>query len=446
MTEEVVRELDHLVTRALQNRARSGSLDLEAVEMAVRASMHRIGATLLGQILNADGGDHRGTRIDCGCGQQAEFVGYRDKKLATVLGAVGLRRAYYGCAACKTGMVPKDAALDVVATSFSPGVRRMMARLGGKEPFDQGREDLEELAGLQVKTKQVERVAEATGEQVRRRAAAEVEAAFAGTLVGLARVPRMYLAIDGTGVPMVACELAGRAGKDPATGQAKTREAKLGALFTQTGVDEHGHPVRDDGSTSYVGAIETAAVFGRRIYAEAVRRGLHRAGEIVVLGDGAPWIWNLAGEHFPQAVEILDLYHAREHVSEIGKLLYGAGTKEAKHWAAKHYQQLDDGRVETLIRALERLPADTTETQENLRRAIAYFETNTHRMRYDRFRRRGLFVGSGVVEAGCKTIIGQRLKQSGMHWTLRGANQIIALRCCQLSGRWEDFWLQRACA
>jgi len=81
-----------------------------------------------------------------------------------------------------------------------------------------------------------------------------------------------------------------------------------------------------------------------------------------------------------------------------------------------------------------------------LEREIGYFEKNKDRMRYNEFRRQGLFVGSGVVEAGCRTVIGQRLKQSGMHWTVKGANSIIALRCCFLSNRWEDFWEYRACA
>ncbi len=410
----------------------------------MRAGMHRIGGLLLSQLLALDGGDHRGPRVDCGCGHQAEFVSYRSKTVTTVVAPVRIRRAYYHCTACHAGVVPKDHVLDVVATSLSPGVRRMMARLGAKEPFEQGHLDLEELAGIKVPTKQVERVAEATGEQVRAVAAAETEAVWRGQLIGFPSAPRLYIAIDGTGVPIVARELEETAGKDPETGKAKTREAKLGCVFTQTTSDVRGRPIRDSGSTTYVGAIETAEPFGRRIYAEAVRRGEQHAREVSVLGDGAPWIWNLAQEHFPEAVQILDLYHARKYASDIAKANFGAGTPAARGWWAERCAELDAGQVGEVLKALERLQPEDEELQDKVRKALGYFETNAERMRYDRFRRMSLFVGSGVVEAGCKTVIGQRLKQSGMQWSVRGANQIIALRCCLLSGRWEDFWEHRA--
>lgn len=242
---------------------------------------------------------------------------------------------------------------------------------------------------------------------------------------------------------MVPRETAGRPSKDP-TGPAKTREAKLGCVFTQTRLDDQGRPVRDPDSTTYVGAIEPAEVFGHRLYAEAVRRGVPRAAQRIVLGDGAPWIWGIAEEHFPGAIQIVDLYHAREHLAGLGKLLYGPGSATAKAWTAARTEDLDAGAVERVLAALGRLRRRGKEVQEAVRKAGNYFETNAARMRYAHFRRQGLFVGSGVVEAGCKTIVGHRLKQSGMRWTVRGANAIIALRCCELSSRWEEFWEARA--
>jgi hypothetical protein len=242
---------------------------------------------------------------------------------------------------------------------------------------------------------------------------------------------------------MVPHETDGRPGKDE-TGKAKTREAKVGCVFTQTRLDAKGRPVRDEASTSYVGAIEPAETFGWRLYAEAVRRGVQRAAQVIVLGDGAPWIWGIAAEHFPGAIQIVDLYHAREHLAELGKLFYGPRSAAATTWTAARSKELDAGEIEQLVAALGRLRPRHTEGQEAVRKARSYFETNAERMRYARFRRQGLFVGSGVVEAGCKTIIGFRLKQSGMRWTVRGANAIIALRCAELSGRWEEFWEARA--
>jgi hypothetical protein len=414
---------------------------LEAAEMAIRSSMHQVGGLLLEGLLAEDPG-YQGPSLSCGHGHQASFVDYRHKTVVTVLSSIRLRRAYYHCASCARGVIPKDSEWDIVSTSFSPGVRRLMARVGGKEPFDEGRLDLQELAGIVVKTKQVERVSEAIGVQIEQVASRERTAALAGKVVLLHPVSKMYVAIDGTGVPMVPHETQGRPGKDE-TGQAKTREAKLGCVFTQTRLDEKGLPLRDEGSTSYVGAIESAQDFGRRIFTEAIRRSSRRADRLIVLGDGAVWIWNIADEHFPGAIQIVDLYHAREHLSGLGKLLYGPGTPKANAWGETRIRELDAGDIETLVGKLARLRPTTPTTKILVRNAIAYFESNAHRMRYADFRRRGLFVGSGVVEAGCKTIIGHRLKQSGMRWTVRGANAIIALRCCELSGRWESFWEAR---
>lgn len=416
---------------------------MEASETAVRAAMHKLGGRLLEAVLNADKGAYRGSRIDCGVGHQAEFMGYRDKRLQTVLCKIELERAYYYCAPCQAGVIPKDVQLDVAGTCFSPGVRRMMGRVGAKEAFDEGQRDLKELAGLVVKTKAVERISKAIGHQAERVSQGERHAALSGKLAGMEAVPTLYIAIDGTGVPVVARETEGRKGKQESE-RAKTREAKLGCVFTQTLWDDQGRPQRDDHSTTYVGAIETAEQFGPRIYAEAVRRGLKRAGRVIVVGDGAAWIWNIADEHFHDAIQIVDLYHARQHLTGLAKSVYGQGTTKATDWAAGRSQQLDEGNIEAILTTLGRLRPRDGVAQKALHSALHYFQSNAHRMRYADFRNQSLFVGSGVVEAGCRTVIGHRLKQSGMQWTVRGANDIIALRCLQLSGRWEEFWEARA--
>jgi hypothetical protein len=428
----------------LQDRERLGHLDLEASEMAIRAAMHQMGGVLLEKLLNSDGGGYRGAHLDCSQGHAAQFAGYRGKEILTVVSSVEARRAYYHCPECQSGFAPKDQELDVVGSSFSPGVRRMMARVGAKEPFEQGRGDLEQLAGVVVQTKQVERISAQLGQQVEAFCLREREAILSGKVMPLVpAVPILYIAIDGTGVPVVPRETEGRRAKD-AKGKAKTREAKIGCVFTQTKPDEEGYPLRDENSTTYVGAIETAETFGWRIYAEAVRRGLRLAYRVVVLGDGGPWIWGIAALHFPGATEIVDLYHAREHLANLGKSIYGSTSAQAKQWAAARSEQLDRGDVEAVITSMRRVQPRQEHVQKEVRKAIDYFQTNKERMRYAQFRNQGLFVGSGVVEAGCKTIIGQRLKQSGMRWTVNHANAIIALRCSQLSGRWEEFWEQRA--
>jgi len=427
----------------MRDQENIGHLDLEALELALRSSMHQIGGVLLEKLLNSDGGSYRGTKIPCGQGHGAEFVEYRGKEVLTVLSRVAVQRAYYYCPVCAGGVIPKDQELDIVGTCFSPGVRRLMGHVGGKDSFAAGRKDLEELAGIMVKTKSLERVSEVLGGQIESSSQQERELALRGKVLSFPPVPLLYLALDGTGVPMVSRETEGRKGKD-STGKAKTREAKLGCVFTQTKVDEEGYPVRDAESTSYVGAIETAEEFGCRIYAEAVRRGVTRAAKVIVLGDGAPWIWGIAEEHFPGAIQIVDLYHAREHLVSLAKIAYEVDSVRWKQWLAARVEQLDAGEIESLVIALRRLRSQGGTVRDPTDKAIDYFQTNRQRMRYADFRRQGLFVGSGVIEAGCKTIIGQRLKRSGMHWTVRGANAIIALRCCQMSGRWEEFWENRS--
>ncbi len=234
----------------LQDRQRLEHLDLEASEMAIRAAMHQMGGVLLEKLLNSDGGGYRGAHLACGQGHPAAFVEYRSKQILTVLSSVEVQRAYYHCPSCESGWVPQDQELDVVGSSFSPGVRRMMGRVGAKQPFAQGRGDLEELAGVVVETKQVERISAQLGVQVEAFCQREREALLSGKVAPLLpAVPILYIAIDGTGVPVVPRETEGRRGKD-ATGKAKTREAKIGCVFTQTQQDEQGYPLRDEDSTT----------------------------------------------------------------------------------------------------------------------------------------------------------------------------------------------------
>jgi hypothetical protein len=208
-------------------------------------------------------------------------------------------------------------------------------------------------------------------------------------------------------------------------------------------VAARGRPRREEGSSTYTGGIETAQAFGRRLCFEAYQRGWNRAQKKVVIGDGAPWIWNLTAEHFPGAIQIVDLYHARQHLWELSGKLWPSDERHRRNWTRRREKQLEGGRIESLLRSLRALSSATPEAAELLRHTADYFAVNAPRMRYPAFRRQHLFVGSGVVEAGCKTLIGSRLKRSGMFWRVRAANSIIALRCHRLSGKFEDYWENR---
>jgi hypothetical protein len=324
----------------------------------------------------------------------------------------------------------------------------MHALVGQEAPFDHGRDQMKVLAGLEVTTKAVERTAEAIGSDIAQREAEKIRRAVQLDLpivVGKA-IPILYVQMDGTGVPVVKKETEGRKGK--IDGQpAHTREAKLGCLFTQTAWDEKGFAIRDPDSTTYAGAIETAEEFGKRLYLEAWNRGWSRAQKKVVIGDGAEWIWNLAEPYFPGAVQIVDLYHARQHLWDLARKLYPNDQANQKVWIKLHQKRLlDKGKIEKLVTSLRSIKSANPEVAEKIRIEADYFDRNAERMRYPKFRRQHLFVGSGVIEAGCKTVIGSRLKRSGMFWTVRGANAILALRCCHLNGRFEDYWEARRAA
>ena len=404
----------------------------------------RVAARAVERRINADTSDHESPTVPCACGQPARYAGRHAKTFESVLGPLTLERAYYHCASCEAGFCPRDRALSLNDGSLSPGVLRMVGQVGAMVSFQEGHELLRELAGVDVSTKHVERAAEALGREIAEDEKHVIEPLAADEPVA----PTLYLGMDGTGVPVRKEELVGRSGKQP-DGSAKTREVKLVTVWSAEGRDKEGKPVRDKGSITYSAAIESAATrdtdvhpaeFVQRVVREAKRRGFDQASRRVVLGDGALWIWNLADEHFPDAIQIVDLYHAKGHLWDVAKAIYGAGSDLAEQWAKQRRDQLDAGEIDDILAAL-RVHA---KANEEARKCFDRVTRNRHRMRYPEFRAQGLCVGSGVVEAGCKTAIGVRCKRAGMHWTVAGADAIIALRCCKLSGRFEDFWERRA--
>ena len=363
---------------------------------------------MLEERLNADLCDHTGPRQPCSCGH---------------------------------GRFPRDAALGMAGTDLSPAVQRMASTAASMVSFAEASTLLEELAGVPVGTKHVERTAEAVGRAIARDEARAPDAPAA------APAPTAYLGLDGTGIPVRKSETAGRKGKQE-DGTARTREVKLVLVWTAEQQDEEGRPRRDPGSVSYSAAVESAAsrdtdpqpsVFARRVRREADRRGFPSADRQVVIGDGAPWIWNLAAEQFPHAVQIVDLFHAKERLWDLAKALFPGERTRIESWAEARCGELDQGSFHALLQAVDAQAKHCEEAAQ----CAEYFRNNRSRMRYPEFRTQGLCVGSGVVEAGCRTVAGTRLKRSGMQWSVAGANAILALRCCRLSGRFEDFWAER---
>jgi hypothetical protein len=361
--------------------------------------------------------------------------GIRDKVLISALGPLRLSRSLFRCSACAHSEFPADRLLGVEHTRFSPGVRRWMTRAGSRTSFVDAEADLHDYTGLTLGRRDIERVAENVGRQIDLWQATQNRELLVHPPAAVPAIPILYVSFDGTAIPMRRKELQGRKGKSP-DGKARGREVKLGCIFTQTTTDERGRPIRDENSTSYVGAIESSTFFGQRLYAEAIRRGVEQAKTLVAITDGATYNRTIIEEHFPQAIRIIDLYHAREHLHALHQILVPGDLQRLARWL----KWLDVGRVTTLTTQARRLLPRHGKRRKSALTEIGYFTKNAYAMQYEQFRQQGLFIGSGVIEAGCRSVIGRRLKQSGMFWSLPGANAIIAARCCLFSNRFDDFW------
>jgi hypothetical protein len=245
----------------------------------------------LTRLLQVEQPDADHLQVPCLCGHQARFRDMRVKSFLSVVGMVEVRRPYYHCAHCSTGQYPVDCELGIAGLESSPGVRRTEAVVGSEMPSVPAREPMKVLAGLEVPAKAIGRAAGSIGEAIAARHRQEIDRArqLVLPIVPRQNIPKMYVLMDGVRNPVVASETEGRAGR--VEGQrARTRECKLGAVFTQTSVDQEGWPIRDPDSTTYVGAVETADEFGYRIYTEARSRGWEWATTKIVIGDGAVWI------------------------------------------------------------------------------------------------------------------------------------------------------------
>jgi len=411
-----------------QSLALQGIANLEAVELGLREALFKDARRVLEQLYNQPGLNVRDNASRPGEKCHPDRV----KDIHTLFGTVQVRRNYFYQPATQTGRFPLDQALGLVH-SFSPALVRLSARAAAQEGYESASQDLLALAGVTLDGRQIQRLVNLVAPAVATQLAQ-------GTNPGADPIPILYAEVDGTGVPMVAEELEGRAGKQ-ADGSAKTREVKLGAIFTQTKTDADALPVRDHASTTYVGSFETAADFGSRIRAEALRRGLGRALKVVFIGDGAAWIWELARINFPMAILILDLYHALERLHELCEGLYGVDHPWAERMAQTWTAMLKRDQVGDVIAAARRRLKDLELPPENaLEKQIAYFEHHQDKMLYQTYRDQGLFYGSGVIEGGCKSVIGQRLKESGMFWTETGATSVLSLRLALKSNRWDECW------
>jgi hypothetical protein len=384
-------------------------------------------------------------RVICECGGYLCNIGTRTKRIKTVLGEIEYSRPLYRCNNCNRYFFYTDRILGMSETGCSPGAQRLISHAGSRESYKEASEDLSLYSNLQITPKEVERITRKIGSEVEEWLQKEATGAQIRDTYGKPQIEEpefidtLYISFDGTGIPVRSSELKGVKGKQ-ADGSAKTREVKLGCVFTQTELDEKGNPQRDPYSTSYVGKIENSQEFGDRIYRESLRRGLRKSRRVICITDGAQYNKSIISRYFPDCIHIIDIYHSKEKIHYLSKILLKGDKDELSKWL----KLLDKGAIDKLImRISEHLPKRGSIRKEALT-LLNYFKQNKKQMNYHKFRKENLFIGSGVVEAGCKTVIGKRLKNSGMFWSKEGANAVIALRCTLYSGRFEQFWEDRA--
>ena len=408
---------------------------MQQLEVLIRAAIFKPANELVGLLLQA-----AAERIDAAYQPKPgqHFKGRESLDVNGIFGSFRLHRDYYYHPGKKQGHHPADAALGLEAGN-TPALARLICLEGADESsFQKAETHLRETGGIQVCARQIQRLAQPVG--VAAQSWQEREARL--PLPESKAVPILYVSGDATGVPMRKEELEGCRGKQP-DGGAKTRMAYLGCVFTQTKTDEKGRPMRDHASTTYVSTFASIEEFGPMLRQEAIRRGLALAGQVVLLVDGAAGLANMGRLCFSNAIQIVDFYHALEHAG--GVLVALLGNKEHpeyKERLSRWARKLLKDEVEKLIAETRQESANGSRAHD-VEKALGYFVNNVTRMQYGTFRKQGFFIGSGVIEAGCKTVIGARCKQSGMFWGRPGAQNILALRCIYASNRLDQFWKER---
>jgi hypothetical protein len=414
-----------------QSQAPHGGAVLD-MEVLVRLAIFKPANAFLAYLLQA-AADQIDVHYQPRPGEQRK--GREPLEVRGIFGKFTLQRTYYYHPGKKQGHYPADAALGLEG-GYTPALARLLCLEGADETsYQKAQTHLRETGGIEVSARQIQRVVQDVGGGAQAWQQREATP-------GHCDAPIMYISADATGVPMRKEELAGRAGKQP-DGTAKTRMAYLGCVFTQHRRDEKGRPVRDWESTTYLSSVGPLEDFGPSLRQEALRRGLGQVPLSVLLVDGAPGLGHMGQQNFCAAIQIVDFYHAMEHAGKVLEALLGAKSHpdyraRLRRWA----KRLLRNGVEKLIAETRQECAGKPEAQ-TVEKELAYFVRNVERMQYGTFRRRGFFIGSGVIEAGCKTIIGARCKQSGMFWGQPGAENVLALRCIHASRRLNEFWKER---
>lgn len=421
---------------------------LKEKEAAALRVITEVGNELLSGLLRLHETPYVADRVPCPCGGQADYQRQREGGVQTIVGEVRVKRAYYLCPDCHQGCYPLDQQLEFCAGGLSAGLEESAALAGVVEPFASAAELLARLlwTGVKLSHNRVRGATEDMGQALAQAEDELVERVFESDKRGLPEAPvqgpqRLYISVDGTSVR---CKATGE--EIAEEGQNYVwHEAKVAALYETKEVATSQKPdeiaIKAE-EIDYYADMADARHFARLVWLKAYERGASHAEEVILLGDGAPWIWLRLGTLFPQAIQILDWYHAQGYLVQVAQAVFGPATQPRKAWLKPELDLLWDGKVQQVIQNLETLQ-ETHPEIEAIQDAITYYTNNQHRMNYPAYREQGLQIGSGTIESGCKRVVKARLDQAGMTWTVEGARAVLKARAAYLSGQWDEFWHNR---
>jgi hypothetical protein len=429
--EELVGPFIEMMQGVMEETQEAETITLDTLEQTVRNGLKVLGRQILQALVDARGTGKTEEEVLCpACGEVLSFIRYQGKGVETFLGCIRPERAYFHCGNCGESYVPLDHELNVGPDALSGPLEEAICHLATYMPVQEVSNQLARLVGVSVDDNTVQRASKRVGAALATHQKEEMEAAWQAAeppaMEGEEPPERLYLSVDGTIVRL-------REGK---------REVKVAAIYETEEV------TRSDGTkqvcavdVTYVVSFEEAKTFARYVYIEAARRGLEQAEEVIVLGDGASWIWNHISDLCDEPLEILDFYHASRHVWTAGEALYGEDTPKSKAWVNERLVELLMGGPDAMLAGFWAASQDASgKARKVLAREIGYFQKHKEKMHYTQLRADGYHIGSGTVESACKRIIGGRLKQAGMIWSREGAEAMAHLRATVLNGRWDDKW------
>jgi len=425
----IIAGVSDVVERAFQEtRSWGNGATIQGMEAAVWKAVRQIGRLMIQGQADEAGDGYVGSRMPCECGAMMRFIGDRSRTVATWCGQMTLKRAYYRCDRCGASAFPLDKQLCMPEGRFSESIIKAISYCSAQLPFECASETMERLTGISVSPKEAQILSEGIGAEMDEELRAQARIAVTDGLESASKPDRLYVTIDGVMVR----ELDG------------WHETKVSAVYDavlEVGSDGLSMDAAND--ITYVARKASPDELGAHVSAEAQQRGEANAAEVIALGDGAVWIWNLVDTYFPEAVQIIDWYHASEHIWKFARILYDGDEDRCKARVDEQLGLLSDGQVEELVgqlRAMTDLRDEASAERDSLAR---YLETNRERMRYDEYRAKGYHIGSGIVESACKNVVQMRQKRPGMRWSAEGSQKILNLRTYVLNGKWDEFWRNR---